>query len=264
MAVDLDGTLLADDKSLSSRSFDALRAIEAVGVPVVIATGRPWRNAKAVAERAGLDQLLIAYNGAAMWSGSALEVVQEIDVAAASEALRRLRAFAPDVILALETSTGWYLDEPAGLPPLERGAPLLRGAQPDARGPLESFLGPGSLKLLALHQSFSPAQLAEPLGGLPLASTWSLPYLLEVHHEQVDKSLALARLTERLSIDPASVVAFGDQHNDRGMLAWAGLGVAMANAAPEALAVADMITYSNVDDGVARVLESWLAPEAVF
>ncbi len=264
MAIDLDGTLLADDKSLSTRSFDALRGIEAAGVPVVIATGRPWRNAKAVAEQAGLDELLIAYNGAAMWSGDALEVVQELDVASAREALRRLRSFAPDVILALETSSGWYLDEPAGLPALERGAQLLRGAPPNARGPLESFLTPGSLKLLALHQRYSPAQLAEQLSGLPLASTWSLPYLLEVHHEQVDKSLALTQLTKRLNIDPGSVVAFGDQHNDRGMLAWAGLGVAMANAAPEALAVADMITYSNSEDGVARVLESWLTPEALF
>ncbi len=261
--MDLDGTLLTDDKILSPRTLTALRRIEAAGVPVVIATGRPWRNAKVIAGQAGLDQLLIAYNGAAMWSGTALEVVQEIEIAAAREALLRLRAFAPDVVLALETSTGWYLDEPRGLPPLERGAPLLRGAPPDARGPLESFLGPGSLKLLALHQRFSPTQLAERLDGLPLASTWSLPYLLEVHHEQVDKSLALARLTERLNIDPASVVAFGDQHNDRGMLAWAGLGVAMANSAPEALAVADLLTYSNEEDGVARVLESWLAPGAI-
>lgn len=236
--------------------------MEAAGVPVVIATGRPWRNAKAVAAEAGLDRLLIAYNGAAMWSEDALEVVQEIDSTAAREAIRRLRAFAPDLILALETSTGWFLDEPDDLPPLERGAPLLRGAPPNARGPLESFLGPGSLKLLALHQRHSPALLAEQLSGLPLASTWSLPYLLEVHHEQVDKSLALERLTERLSIDRASVVAFGDQHNDRGMLAWAGLGVAMANAAPEAMAVADLVTYSNMEDGVARVLESWLAPGA--
>ena len=53
------------------------------------------------------------------------------------------------------------------------------------------------------------------------------------------------------------MVAFGDMPNDIPMLAWAGLGVAMGNAHPEAIAAADEVTTANTDDGLARVLERW-------
>jgi hydroxymethylpyrimidine pyrophosphatase-like HAD family hydrolase len=64
-------------------------------------------------------------------------------------------------------------------------------------------------------------------------------------------------LARPLGITAAEVVAFGDMPNDVPMLGWAGLGVAMGNAHPDAVAAADEVTASNVDDGVARVLERW-------
>ena len=60
-----------------------------------------------------------------------------------------------------------------------------------------------------------------------------------------------------LGITADDVVAFGDMPNDVPMLRWAGLGVAMGNAHPEAIAAADEVTTPNTDDGVARVLERW-------
>ncbi|MFB0901641.1 MAG: HAD family hydrolase [Acidimicrobiales bacterium] len=70
-----------------------------------------------------------------------------------------------------------------------------------------------------------------------------------------DKALGAARLCEKLGIDPTDVVAFGDNNNDLSMLAWAGRGIAMANATAAALAIADEVTLSNTDYGVAVVLE---------
>jgi Cof subfamily protein (haloacid dehalogenase superfamily) len=70
-----------------------------------------------------------------------------------------------------------------------------------------------------------------------------------------DKALGVARLCEKLGIAAADVVAFGDNNNDLSMLAWAGRGIAMANATSEALAIADEVTLSNTEYGVAVVLE---------
>ena len=67
----------------------------------------------------------------------------------------------------------------------------------------------------------------------------------------------LARAAAHLGVGAADVVAFGDMPNDLAMLAWAGHGVAVANAHPDVLCVADEVTASNLEDGVASVLERW-------
>jgi len=266
--VDLDGTLLGPDKLVTPRAKAALAGLQALGVKVVIATGRPLRTAMPVAEQlAGLDTV-VAYNGAAMWHRRRVQVVKELDPATAAEALARLRT-APGVLLALETASGWFVDAPPGTPPGAYGdaptgsaAHLFRGGPPTASGPLERFLTAAPIKLLAVSDEVEPRRLAEGLTDLDLYTTWSLPFLLEVHHREVDKSAALAVICHELGIDAADVAAFGDQHNDSGMLAWAGVGVAMGNAEPEALATADLVTADAADDGVAAVLESWLRTAA--
>jgi hydroxymethylpyrimidine pyrophosphatase-like HAD family hydrolase len=74
----------------------------------------------------------------------------------------------------------------------------------------------------------------------------------------VSKAFALEKLIEQRGITVDQVVAFGDMPNDIPMLTWAGLGVAVANAHEETKAVADEITLSNDDDGVAIVIERLL------
>jgi hydroxymethylpyrimidine pyrophosphatase-like HAD family hydrolase len=83
--------------------------------------------------------------------------------------------------------------------------------------------------------------------------------IAEVNRFGVDKRHGVARLCERLGIDAADVVAFGDNSNDRTMLHWAGRGVAVANADVETQACADEIAPAQADDGVAVVVEQILA-----
>ena len=78
---------------------------------------------------------------------------------------------------------------------------------------------------------------------------------VEVTAVGVNKAAGLAEVADELGIEAKDVVAFGDYPNDVPMLAWAGRGVAVANAHAEVLAVADEVTASNDDDGVAIVLE---------
>ena len=77
----------------------------------------------------------------------------------------------------------------------------------------------------------------------------------EVTPHGADKGAALARLCAQLDIVAEEVVAFGDNLNDLTMLEWAGRGVAMGNALDEVKAVADETTSTNVEFGVARILE---------
>jgi Cof subfamily protein (haloacid dehalogenase superfamily) len=87
-----------------------------------------------------------------------------------------------------------------------------------------------------------------------IAFTLSAPFYLEANMIGVSKGDALARVCARLGIDAAEVIAFGDAENDVSMLAFAGRGVAMANASPALKAVADEVTASNNDDGIADAL----------
>ena len=73
----------------------------------------------------------------------------------------------------------------------------------------------------------------------------------------VNKGSALAELAGRWGIDPSQVVAFGDMPNDLEMLNWAGHGVAMANAHPDLIAIANEVGADHHEDAVAQVLERW-------
>ena len=81
--------------------------------------------------------------------------------------------------------------------------------------------------------------------------------LIEVVPLGISKATGVEELARPLGITAEGVVAFGDMPNDVPMLAWAGLGVAMGNAHPDAVAAANEVTAPNTEDGVARVLERW-------
>jgi hydroxymethylpyrimidine pyrophosphatase-like HAD family hydrolase len=81
--------------------------------------------------------------------------------------------------------------------------------------------------------------------------------LVEIVPLGISKATGVEELARPLGIAAENVVAFGDMPNDVPMLDWAGLGVAMGNAHPDAVAAADEVTAPNTDDGVARVLERW-------
>lgn len=85
----------------------------------------------------------------------------------------------------------------------------------------------------------------------------SLPGNLEINAPGATKGDALLALCRALGLAPACAVAFGDGTNDMTMIRSAGIGVAMANAEPEVLAVADLVAPSNQEDGVAQVLSRW-------
>lgn len=260
IACDLDGTLLRPDASVSERSIAALRAAHAAGVHVVIASGRPPFMLDPVLPYVGeaVTHGVLA-NGSLVCTlpdGTELRRVRfELDTAVG--VVHRLRATDPRYGFALATDAGWAQ---------ERGfferMPVGRMAA-DSADALEAAAGATeALKLMAFHDDHTAHALLEllpPILGPDLAVTHMGADCVEIGPAGIDKATGLAWLCAHLGIDAADVVAFGDEHNDHEMLRWVGHGVAMANANELTRALADEIAPSNVDDGVAVVIERLLA-----
>ena len=140
----------------------------------------------------------------------------------------------------------------------------MRPYDPDALhdDPLAVYMMDDWRRLIAVNERLTgdpaaPGQWRVIFSRTALATTAAI----EVLHPSVSKGRALDVLCRRFGIGPERVLAFGDNVNDVEMLEFAGLGVAMANGSPEALAVADRITASNDEDGIAVMLEELgLAP----
>lgn len=126
---------------------------------------------------------------------------------------------------------------------------------------VEDLLSAPAIKLLIRRADASSAEMAAALAP-HIGEEGDLTYstnngLLEIVPRGISKATGLREVAGPLGIGDADMIAFGDMPNDVPMLLQAGLGVAMGNAHPEAVAAADEVTATNADDGVARVLERW-------
>ena len=251
-AIDLDGTLLRPDGSLSERSRAALESVRAAGIRVVLVTARGPRSVRVLAADLGLDGSAICSNGAIILDLVSGEVVrtQPLATEVAARLVRELRSRLPGILFAAESEeialepgfVAWEWEPPAGTRYAD-GLELV--AEPIA-------------KLIVRHDTHAleaVAEAARELAGDDAAVTIPGPWTVEISAAGVSKAAALAELCAELGVSPDEVVAFGDYPNDLPMLEWAGHAVAVANAHPNVLAAADEVTASNADDGVAVVLE---------
>jgi Cof subfamily protein (haloacid dehalogenase superfamily) len=250
--IDLDGTLLRSDGTISDRSRAAIRGARAAGMTVVIVTARGPVSVTDIARDAGIDGTAICSNGGLVVDLGAGKIVKQrlLQTDVAIRLVRGLREQVPGIVFAVEHEAfahepgfaAWGWEPPAGT----------RVA--DA---VELLADPAAKLILrhADHEVEAIAAVARELAGDAATVVASGSEAIEVTAAGVNKAAALAEIAEELGIDAADVVAFGDYPNDAAMLAWAGLGVAMANAHAEVLAVADEVTASNDEDGVALVLE---------
>lgn len=264
IATDLDGTLLRGDKTVSSRTQEALRAAEQAGLDVVFVTGRPARWMRAVVGSLTASSVAICANGATvvdLRDELRLLDVRELSRTGALAVVAALRAAVPETTFAVERTSGIHYDP--HYPPFFPDTASAVAPVEKLLAPPPAYPGEPIVKLLAHHTALDPDDylgLARRAAGAHAEFTRSGPSaLLEISAPGVSKASALARLCARRGIHPQEVIAFGDMPNDLQMLRWAGAGYAMANAHPAVRAAASRATASNEDDGVARVLEAVLA-----
>jgi Cof subfamily protein (haloacid dehalogenase superfamily) len=253
VATDLDGTLLRDDGTVSAYTAGVLARVRALGVPVVLVTARPPRWVAQVARSVGLGGLAICGNGALVYDLDAGTIVRQtaLEAVVAHRLIGALREAAPGICFAVEAGEV-YGHEPA----YAIHNPFAEDAAARHDDALILCAG-GVTKLIALHPALPLADLlslARRIAGEAAVVTHSGAPFVEIAASGITKARALADLCAGLGVVPGAVIAFGDMPNDLPMLAWAGYRVAVANAHPEVLALADEVAGANNEDGVARVL----------
>jgi Cof subfamily protein (haloacid dehalogenase superfamily) len=259
IASDLDGTLFSSAHRATPRTVAAVNAARDAGIHVVAVTGRSWFRGAALATSTGARlHHFIGSNGG-----------HRIDLATGT--LDERLCFSSTVVQSVVTSIstllgpvgfGFELDE--GLVWDERFVELspmsIEGTRRQVTAPPHHRLTEVG-KIFVIHPAVERVELVdliEPLVPAEINVTTSGAVFAELTPVGADKGAALARLAGELGIDRSESVAFGDNQNDLSMLAWAGRGIAMANALPTVKAAADETTASNDDHGVAEVIEAIL------
>jgi hydroxymethylpyrimidine pyrophosphatase-like HAD family hydrolase len=259
VATDLDGTLIRSDGTVSERAHAVLRKVSEAGITVVGVTGRGHRLIEQCRRDVPDAGLFVLAQGAYVLDQRDLDAPRvlrrtRIPGADLAEALRLVEVEVGPLIVLVEV-----LDKPRG--------PLW--GDPDVVWPYPEWIPYDRAKALKrpAYKGFAHAEHLTADALLDVARRVVPPDLatvtqaglgyIEFTAPGVDKGSGMACVAEALGVDPADALVFGDMPNDVSMFRWAGWRrVAVANAHPELLAVADEVTASNDDDGVAAWLES--------
>ena len=265
---DLDGTLLTSDKKLSQRTRQAISDAIANGVVMVPATGRPLSGVpKELLEFPGIRYVVTA-NGARV-----LDIVESKTMT--EELLSREKCGKIlDIFEKYDTFREVYFDgigyaDRDKLEQVEKYQedPAMQKYLLKTRRPVDSTRlkyeaeNRGMDKIQALFSKDEDKRVAwqEILEAVPdVEVTGALSNNIEVNAKGIHKGNALLELGSLLGIQREEIMAFGDGKNDIKMLETVGTGVAMSNSVPDVLAVADIVTASNDQDGVAQIIEKYV------
>lgn len=259
LALDMDGTLLNAKRQISEKTLAAIRQATECGVIVTVATGRSWTGFKQYAAVLELQNPVILYNGGMIVSpdGSDVYFQQNLEPDAAQEIMRHGQSYGVTQIIW----AGERLYSFADTERLRRYAAVAGCDFTILTDEGEALAKQGITKVLWTAEAEQIMQYQEVLPKILKADvndSTSSPWFLEFVDNRVSKGAALSKFAAHFEVEPAQVIAVGDAMNDRTMLQYAGLGVAMENA-PDALKEhADFITRTNDADGVAHVIERFI------
>lgn len=258
IALDIDGTILHHDGHLSPRVRQAVATARDAGHHLVLATGRSVVATQPVARELGLTQgYAVCSNGAlsVVWDEAEPRGYRVVDAVTLDPepVVTLLRREIPTAIVAVEeVGVGFKVSRP--FPDGE-----LTGEQ-TVVGPEELVAHPAT-RVTFRSPEHTPEEfiaLVERIGLHGVSYAVGYTAWLDLAPEGVSKASGLEQVRRALGVEAAGTVAVGDQRNDLQMLQWAGVGIAMGQAPPEVQAVADRVTGTVGDDGLAVALEELL------
>lgn len=259
LALDLDGTILADLHTIPPRTQAAIKAAVDQGVYVSIATGREYDVTHKFVQMLGLTGPTICCQGALIYNAHTGETIGQegLPLPLAHQLVDLARAHRLALHLHLD-GAGVYTESATALSRqvlAEVGATVLEVSD------LKQILTRPPTKGLIVHPADAAgglvAELKSTLNG-HLSVFRSHSVLIEITSPTVSKGYALASLADYYGIPQHEVMAIGDQDNDIEMIAWAGLGVAMGNASTGAKAVADVVAPPVGEEGAAWAIEQFI------
>ena len=269
VGLDLDGTLLDDDRKIRARTIEALRLAADNGVNLAVISGRNFLAVPEEIRALPFIRYFVLCNGAGIYDRQNDELLFQADIPL-EEALTLYDAMdAEDVYYDCYLSDGaWtpqsHYDRIDEFVPVESHRAFLKvNRKPfaDFRDALRQR-GKSVWKVQSIYKDTAirdreKNRLQEKFPQYTFVTAY--PYNLEVNMPAATKGSGLMQLAQILNLDRRQVMAFGDGGNDVTMLQSAGVGVAMGNACDEAKAAAAYVGPTNNEDGVAQVLEALVA-----
>ena len=257
IVLDLDGTLLTDQKVISEKTKKILAKALEVGHQVMIATGRPFRSSEMYYKELGLKTPIVNFNGAfvhhpadASWgtyhTPIGLDVVHQV--------VESMHDFNFHNIVA-EVLDDVYVHHHD-----EKLMDIFRFGDPTiTTGDLRNFLKVDPTSML-IHAPYEKVELIHDHLSSVHAEVidhrrWGAPWhVIEIVKSGMSKAVGLDRVSKSLGISKENIIAFGDEDNDLEMIDFAGIGVAMGNAIKPLKNIANEVTLSNNEDGIAELL----------
>ncbi|MCR5312806.1 MAG: Cof-type HAD-IIB family hydrolase [Bacteroidaceae bacterium] len=263
LALDLDGTLTKNDKTISQHTKEVLLRAQIAGTRIVLASGRPVQGMSNIAKKLQLQKFggyILAYNGGKIVECSTKKELLSVNIPDEIKPYiyNMTKASGMEILtyyngcVISEDPSNKYVQHASS----NNAMPILK---------VDNFFT--HTKELNLNKCLIVGE-PQPLHELELTISHntegrlnvfrSEPFFLELVPPSIDKAQSLAFLLEKINMKREDLMACGDGFNDQSMIKYAGMGVAMENAQETVKNVADFVTSSNEQDGVAKAVEKFI------
>ncbi len=267
LVLDIDGTLVGSDKTISEKTREAIIKAQQRGKIVAIASGRSIAGIRKTASNISLEQYggyVIAYNGTTVVNcktGECIynQMVPKELVKPVYEAAKRVNAGivvyndnTKEMISGNGLNEYIKIDAEACNVTINEVSDFVKAIN----FPFNKFLLSGKPEHMAEVEKIMAKEFGDRLNVFR-----SDPFYVELLPRYVDKGVAVEKLVKHLDIQREKVICIGDSYNDLPMLRFAGMGVAMGNAQQEVKEIADYVTASNDEDGIVNVIDKFMTPK---
>ena len=245
VVLDLDGTLLKKDKSVSQYSINTLLKFKENGNKILFATARPPRDSYKYVPIELRDNPIICYNGACILQNDTLIYKKQLSKNVSLEIMKKARSFGYNQI-SIEIDDALYSNFDTST--------FFKGAK-NKIVTLENINFDKAYKVLICSDIPISQDLLRELPNSCKGTITDNGRLCQIVNSEASKWNSVKSLSDKLNIDTKNIIAFGNDYNDLDMIKNAGIGVAMQNAGDDIKQAADFVTDSNNDDGVAKYIE---------
>lgn len=257
LALDIDGTILRKDYTMSERVKKTIRQAFISGIKVVLVTGRMHRAALPIIKELGLNTPILSYQGALAKKGDEELYSKCISDGLCREIILELQKFDVQINLYLDDELYSQTDDFRVIEYCEK-----RGLNYKKVDSLLSLPDLTANKILAIgHGADDTTEVLMHLKKKFYNNIYvvkSMPIFCEITSSEVSKGRAISYLAEQWGVPMENTMAIGDQDNDIELLKVVELKVAMGNATESLKQVADFVTDSVEEDGVATAIEKYL------
>ncbi|MFY9190657.1 MAG: HAD family hydrolase [Lawsonella sp.] len=268
VASDLDGTLLDSQSQLSQRTYQALESLDQRDIPFVVATGRPLRWLEQAVAQMPSHPICVVSNGAVIYDPFHSQILRRTTISPSilRDLVQVARELLPDACIAVERVHTELIPDTGKGPKdeflLHSHCSQEWGTRELPKVDTAELVSEPAVKFMVRQNDTSSEELADVLFseiGHLVNITYSIDGLVECSNPAATKGEALVRILDYFDLTEESMISFGDMPNDIDMLQLAAWGVAVENAHPSVKKHADEIGPSNDADGVAQIVERFLA-----